>query len=317
MPMAGRTCLLLFLSILAGCSDTRSKLDAGDRSAAHDQPSAKPSESSSAKPVATLPVRSPDDQLGFHATWKPKPTPAKTSAAEPMAAGHRGAEDNRYVELPPAPAFGNQVDSPRRSDQRLDAPQSATAKAAEPSAMAVGGMAKAAEDAPSAIPVVPGSNAAPDPATIGPAIAAPPAGNPLRDPDAAPVTGRPEDLPQPVLPPSPPLWRPQDRQPGLTLRRRRSSDQNWSSRIRPNRRSPRNLPRRRRPLPPSSRRSRRRRRRCGAGQARPAYEQEQRRALRSDQGERQDLRRLAQAQAGAGVYRQPGGLPGAVRLRGS
>ena len=47
-----------------------------------------------------------------------------------------------------------------------------------------------------------------------------------------------------------------------------------------------------------------------------ANEQEQRRALRSGQRKRQDLRRLAQAQAGAGDHGQPGRLPGAVRMCG-
>ena len=109
----------------------------------------------------------------------------------------------------PAPAFGNQVDAARssadstqRSNQGLDAPQVAATKAADPLAISAGDSAKAADAGPNVIPAVPGSNVGPDPATIGPQIAAPFGRQSASRSRCCPAAGRPEDL-QPTLPPEP------------------------------------------------------------------------------------------------------------------
>ena len=113
-PLAGRTCLLFFSCLLAGCWNSDTKRDAsnqptthvGSATASDDQSSQKPAVSSSAEkpPEASL-----DDKLGFKHILQPKSTPqAKSSAAVPVVA-RQDAEDDRYAGLAPAPAVGSQV----------------------------------------------------------------------------------------------------------------------------------------------------------------------------------------------------------------
>ena len=120
MPLAGRTCLLVFLCMIAGCWDSPPRQEAGDQPAAKrsggeaskDRPLQKTAESSSANKVAA--AGSPDEELGFKHTWKPKPAPpARTSAAAPAVAAHPADEENRYADLSPEPAVGKQADALR------------------------------------------------------------------------------------------------------------------------------------------------------------------------------------------------------------
>ena len=148
--MAGRTCLLVFLCLSAGCWDSHPTQEAGDLPAAHDsgaaassdQASPQTAKSSPAEKAATLRAPGSPDELGFKHTLKPGPTPpaksatvadnkpasddkalskatppAKPSITAPAVVADRGAEDDRYAELAPAPPVGNQVKVARTPDK--------------------------------------------------------------------------------------------------------------------------------------------------------------------------------------------------------
>ena len=167
-PPAGRTCLLVFLCLSAGCWDPHPKQEAGDQraapgnsaTAANDQRLEKTTKAGSAeKSAATLAVPVPADELGFKHTLKPGATPpAKSSVTAPAVVAHPRAEDDRYAELAPAPAVGNQADA-----------------------------------------------------------ANPPVGNPLRDPSATTVPGRPVPPPQPIATPEVPSTTPEKPSPPTAL----------------------------------------------------------------------------------------------------
>jgi ribosomal protein L40E len=169
-PMVGRTCLFIYLCLLAGCWDPHPKQETGNQPAAQgsgatassNQSLQKTAESNAAeKSPATLPVPGPADELGFKHTWKPRPTPpAKSSVTVAAVVAQSGAEDDRYAELAPAPAVGNQVEATKTP-------------AYNPSV----GSVEVAQT--------------------------PSAGNPLRDPGAAAVSSRPEAPPQPTPAPEP------------------------------------------------------------------------------------------------------------------
>ena len=201
-PMAGWTGLLVFLCLSAGCGDS-SKQEASGQSAppgngtaaSDERPAPKPA-SSGEKPAATHRLPGQDDELGFNQTWKPS---AKASSDKLAVAAHPKADADRYAEVNPVPAVGKHVEatpSPAVGNPSVGTVQS---------------------DAPAKTqPAVPGPQVVPDSATIGPAKGAlskgepaepdltksdaRPAGNPLRDPDAATTAGRPEPPPQPATP---------------------------------------------------------------------------------------------------------------------
>jgi hypothetical protein len=195
VPMAGRTCLLFVLCILAGCWDSHTKQDASDQPAAHgssattlsDQPSQKASQANPAKTPAGSNV---DDQLGFKHTLGPGATPpkssgaasrvasndviaprptasAKPSAAAPAITARPPADDDRYADLALAPAVGNSLQGTKTS---AGTPQTSE--------------------------------------TLSPS-------NPLRDPNADTVARRPEAPPQPA-PPSDPIIVPPQNLPAAT-----------------------------------------------------------------------------------------------------
>lgn len=76
--LTGRTCLLVFLCLSAGCWESHPTQEAGDPSAAqgsgatvsNDRPAPKSAESSSAEKAATLPASAPDNALVFKQTWQ-------------------------------------------------------------------------------------------------------------------------------------------------------------------------------------------------------------------------------------------------------
>src|SRR5271157_1693847 len=194
-PMAGRTCLFLFLCLLSGCWDSHPKQVASDQpagqvggaTASSDQPSGKAEESSSTKKsVAT----SLDDEFGFKRTWKPGATPpAKSSTAtsrnpasgDPILPKHAQSAETSAT-AGSNPALGNVILPGSKPLVK--------SSAAAPDVVAHG----ATEDDRYA-------ELAPAPAVGSPVEAAqtpayhstgdtPPAGNPLRDPGAAAATGR-------------------------------------------------------------------------------------------------------------------------------
>ncbi|MEI8372502.1 MAG: multiheme c-type cytochrome [Planctomycetota bacterium] len=193
-PVAGRTCLLVFLCLSAGCWDSQSKQEVSDQptgsgsgtTVSNDQRLQKTTESGSAKKsAATLPVPSSADELGFNRTWKPKPTPpAKSSGTTLAVVVQAGAEDNRYAELAPAPVVANQGES--NKTPAYD-PRSAEQKHAEPAKLG-----STTSDAPSV-------------------------DNPLRDPRGATMTGRPEAPPQPTVVPEPASAIPEKPSSSVTL----------------------------------------------------------------------------------------------------
>ena len=221
-------------------------------------------------------------------------------------AGNRratGAEDDRYAELASRPA-SSATTSEAAQTPAYDPQSSGEVRQPRPH-----------RERPSR----------PDPAeAIGqpdrladPASDACPRGNPLRDPGAATATGRPEAPPQPVHAPEPASPAPEKPPPPIAVAPPPAAEvgtDHPDQTRRDNRRT--TAPPATPAAPAAEKKPEPKEHSCGVGQAGPADEQEQRRAVRSDQGERPDLRRLAQAQAGAGDHGQSGGLPGAVRMCG-
>ena len=238
MRMAGWIGLVALLWLSSGCGDSHPKQDADHQATqgsgaapAVNQPSPEKAEARLAEEsVAT----SPPDELGFKHTWKPRSTAAAANSAapvrdsvsaqtilpgviqsgtasadEPVAGTHREPTESRYVASTPVPAVGNHVETPAlptaskpavgpvEPDKTLSAasgpqfdpdPVNAQPKTAGPAKI------EPAKVGPAKVePVRPDALASEDP----------PAGNPLRDPGAAPLSGRPEAPPQPDTPSEP------------------------------------------------------------------------------------------------------------------
>ena len=210
VPTAGRTCLLVFLCLLAGCWDSHPKQEAGNQSAASGQPAAagsgatasnippsqktvesssertsghiidpeeylpsqKTVESSAEKTAATRGKSDPADELGFKHTLKPGSTPpAKSSVTSAVAVAATAIVAHRETE---DDRYGEVIPGPYVGNQA----------------------------APIKLPAVGDPPAGPVQSVE--AAKTPLSDNPLRDPGAAADTGRPEAPPQ-LAPPSEPL----------------------------------------------------------------------------------------------------------------
>jgi hypothetical protein len=240
IALAGRTCLLVGLSLSLGCWSSQPKHEAADQSASHSsgalaatgQTSAKAPEASSLSKLSAK-TDSGTDEFGFKRALQPSPSPPATSAKAAAVAASRPDESDRYAdryaESAPAIAVGKRVETsaiPPASQgihgqfpDDLHPPNSAV-PVSPPSEIAVKPPEKPKSSGPSTIGA---------PATVVPSnprvvITEPlkpdspsgdgrPSGNPLRDPHAAEAAGRPEDPPQPaghpdpVIPPERPATR--------------------------------------------------------------------------------------------------------------